>query len=155
MTANELGTLLRDQIPIVENGYLHAYVSNGSNKAVDFDNFKVTYLRGQTRQINHYYPYGLSISGLGGNYDEYLNKYTSKELQTGEFDPHLSSGLEMFDFHTRFYDPQLGRWFTPLRVICKNMRLGLRCICNAAELTCAFPTAVNITIPNNIVFETS
>ena len=113
VTANELGTLLRDQIPIVENGYLHAYVSNGSNKEVDFDNFKVTYLRGQTRQINHYYPYGLSISGLGGNYDEYLNKYTSKELQTGEFDPHLSSGLEMFDFHTRFYDPQLGRWFTP------------------------------------------
>lgn len=39
-----------------------------------------------------------------------LNKYTSKELQTGEFDPNLSTGLEMFDFGSRFYDPQLGRW---------------------------------------------
>ncbi|NEN22632.1 hypothetical protein G3O08_03820 [Cryomorpha ignava] len=73
----------------------------------------MTHLRGETRQINHYYPYGLSISGLGNSSDEYLNKYTSKELQTGEFEPAVSTGLEMFDFHARFYDPQLGRWFTP------------------------------------------
>jgi RHS repeat-associated protein len=47
--------------------------------------------------------------------------YTSKELQTGEFDQEVSSGLEMYDFHARFgacpersrRDPQLGRWFTP------------------------------------------
>jgi len=110
---NELRTLLQDDIGITDDGYLHAYVTNGSAKSMSFDNMLVSYLRGKTRQINHYYPYGLSISGLGGDYDEYLNKYTSKELQTGEFDPSLSTGLEMFDFHARFYDPQLGRWFTP------------------------------------------
>lgn len=130
-----------------------------------FDNFLVQYQRGNLRQINDYYPYGLSIHGINANNDEYLNKYTSKELQmlemcragtngyssssrnllyffssgklemcragtngyssssrhlyysfsggTGEFDPSLSTGLEMFDFHARFYDPQLGRWFAP------------------------------------------
>ncbi|MCA1763273.1 MAG: hypothetical protein LC664_09820 [Flavobacteriales bacterium] len=71
------------------------------------------YQRGKLRQINDYYPYGLTIAGLNSNSDEYLNKYTSKELQTGEFDSSLSTGLEMFDFGSRFYDPQLGVWFTP------------------------------------------
>ena len=110
---NALRELLQEDIPVIENGYLHAYVSNGGIEATSFDNFLVTYMRGKTRQINHYYPYGLSIAGLGGDYDEYLNKYTSKELQTGEFDPAISTGLEMFDFGSRFYDPQIGRWHTP------------------------------------------
>ncbi|NEN25810.1 hypothetical protein G3O08_20175 [Cryomorpha ignava] len=109
---NELKDLLEENIPVVQDGYLHAYVSNGSASNVSFDNFLITYMRGQTRQINHYYPYGLSIDGLDHS-DEYLNKYTSKELQTGEFFSQTSSGLEMFDFGSRFYDPQVGRWFTP------------------------------------------
>src|SRR5690606_14454635 len=109
---NALEELIAEEIPIEADGYLHAYVSNGSASPVTFDNFLVTYIRGKTRQINHYYPYGLSIDGLDHS-DEYLNKYTSKELQTGEFDSALSSGLEMYDFHARFYDPQVGRWFTP------------------------------------------
>ena len=110
---NALKELLEEGIPVVENGYLHAYVSNGSVKDISFDNFLVTYMRGKTRQINHYYPYGLTIAGIDGDYDDYLNKYTSKELQTGEFDPAVSTGLEMFDFGSRFYDPQIGRWHTP------------------------------------------
>ena len=54
-------------------------------------------LRGPERRgvINHYYPYGLRISGLNGISEDYLNMYTSKELQTGEFDQDVSSGLEM------------------------------------------------------------
>ena len=110
---NSLRQLLEDDIPIVENGYLHTYVSNGSAKGISFDNFLVKYARGKTRQINHYYPYGLTIAGIDGDYDDYLNKYTSKELQTGEFDPAVSTGLEMLDFGSRFYDPQIGRWHTP------------------------------------------
>lgn len=102
---NELKQLLEEDIPIIENGYLHAYVSNSSVKAVSYDNVYIRYMRGKTRQINHYYPYGLSIAGIDGDYDEYLNKYTSKELQTGEFEPSVSTGLEMFDFGSRFYDP--------------------------------------------------
>jgi RHS repeat-associated protein len=78
--------------------------------------------RGKTRQINDYgsdcakapsIAYGLAIAGIHSDENEYLNKYTAKELQSGDFDPSLGTGLEMFDFHARFYDPQLGRWFTP------------------------------------------
>ncbi|MCA1763811.1 MAG: polymorphic toxin type 23 domain-containing protein [Cryomorphaceae bacterium] len=98
------------------------WVSNGSDAKVNFDNFLVQYQRGKLRQINDYgspfafapaIAYGFTIAGLNSNSDEYLNKYTSKELQTGEFDISLSTGLEMFDFGSRFYDPQLGVWFTP------------------------------------------
>jgi RHS repeat-associated protein len=110
---NALETLIQNAININVDGYIHAYVSNGSASKVNFDNFLVTHMRGKVRQINDYYPYGLSIDGINGDYDEYLNKYTSKELQTGEFDPLVSTGLEMFDFHARFYDPQLGRWHAP------------------------------------------
>src|SRR5690554_2537460 len=110
---NSLRQLLEDDIPILENGYLHTYVSNGSAKGISFDNFLVEHVQGKTRQINHYYPYGLTIAGIDGDYDDYLNKYTIEELQTGEFDKHVSTGLEMLDFGSRFYDPQIGRWHVP------------------------------------------
>jgi RHS repeat-associated protein len=110
---NDLEALIREEIAISADGFLHAYVSNGSAVGVNFDNFQVTTMRGKVRQINHYYPYGLTISGIGTNSDEYLNKYTTKELQTGEWNPAVSNGLEMYDFHARHYDPQLGRWFAP------------------------------------------
>jgi RHS repeat-associated protein len=80
---------------------------------ISFDNFLVQYQRGNLRQFNDYYPYGLSISGFNRDIDDYLYKYTGKELQTSELDPNTGTGIEMFDFHARFYDPQLGRWFTP------------------------------------------
>jgi len=104
---NDLEELIEDEIPIVDNGYLHAYVTNGSAARISFDNFLVTYIRGKTRQINHYYPYGLSIDGLDHS-DEYLNKYTSKELQTGEFDLLFHRGwrclISGLGFMTRKWD---------------------------------------------------
>jgi RHS repeat-associated protein len=110
---DQLRTLLTNELTMTHNGYLHIYVSNGSSKGVNFNDFLITTARGKTRQINDYYPYGLAIAGLHSDENEYLNKYTAKELQSGDFDPSLGTGLEMFDFHARFYDPQLGRWFTP------------------------------------------
>jgi RHS repeat-associated protein len=58
-------------------------------------------------QENHYYPFGLEMSGLmttqTGPVDEY--KYNGKELQP-------EHGLQWYDYGARFYDPQLGRWHT-------------------------------------------
>ena len=111
--ANELATLFSGEIPINQTGFLHIYLSNGSpDKAINFDNFYVTTMQGKTRQINHYYPFGLRM--YMGHGKDYKNMYTGKELQTGEYwDGTASTGLELYDFEARFYDPQLGRWFVP------------------------------------------
>ncbi len=110
---NELGTLMSGEFPVNKPGYLHVYVANGTaSKIINFDNLYVTTMQGQTRQINHYYPFGLRMRL--GHGQKYKNMYTGKELQTGEYwHAATSTGLEMYDFHARFYDPQLGRWFTP------------------------------------------
>ncbi len=110
---NSLERILTESITIQKDGYLHVYVSNGSQAAVSFDNFLVQSIRGNVRQINHYYPYGLSIAGLNQQADDYLHGYQSKQLMTDDFVSLTSSGLEMYDFHARLYDPQLGRWFAP------------------------------------------
>ncbi|MCH2026389.1 MAG: hypothetical protein MK172_11675 [Verrucomicrobiales bacterium] len=115
-SANQLQTILRNGIETHHDGYMHVYLSNGSSaKGINFDNFYVKVITGKTRQINNYYPYGLQMAGMGAIRNDYLNKYTSKEHQTGEFDDFGvdSRGIEMFDFHARFFDPQLARWAAP------------------------------------------
>jgi RHS repeat-associated protein len=113
---NQLRTILTNEITVAKDGFMHFYVSNGSSaKGVNFDNFMMTSVTGKTRQINHYYPYGLPIADIDGNYNDYLNKYTSKEHQTSEYQERgiNAKGLEMFDFHARFWEPQLARWTSP------------------------------------------
>ncbi|MGB6036493.1 MAG: hypothetical protein WBG42_09515, partial [Cryomorphaceae bacterium] len=52
---------------------------------------------------------------IDGNHNDYLNKYTGKEHQTGEFIQFgaMNRGVEMFDFDARFFEPQLARWVVP------------------------------------------
>ena len=113
---NQLRTILTDEITARHNGFMHIYVSNGSsNRGVSFDQFMVTIQKGKTRQFYDYYPYGLPIADIHENLNRYLNKYTAKEHQTGEYMSRGidQRGLEMFDFHARFFDPQLARWHAP------------------------------------------
>jgi RHS repeat-associated protein len=98
-------------ISIPKSGYLFVYCSNESNQDVYFDNLQVTQTRSQLIEENHYYPGGLLMAGISsrayGKQPSNLG-YQGKEMQAGEF--YDGSGLDEYDFASRYYDPQLSRW---------------------------------------------
>ncbi len=100
-------------IIVPKNGYVFVYCSNESDYNVFFDNLQVVHTRGALLEETHYYPFGGRLSGICSNAAGKLeNKYKhiGKELQSKEFSD--GSGLEQYDFGSRFYDPQIGRWHT-------------------------------------------
>jgi RHS repeat-associated protein len=106
-------------INVTKNGYLYVYCSNQSPVDVFFDNLQVIQTRSPLVEETHYYPFGLTMAGISshalsfGGYNSNcgcVNKkgFNGNEIQNKELGD--GSGLEVYDFNTRTYDQQIGRF---------------------------------------------
>jgi len=99
--------LSTERVSTTDPGILIVYVDNQTmGKDVWFDNVQVLHYNTQVLEENHYYPYGLTVSTSAMGTTPQSYKYQGKELEK-------SFGLEMYDFHARLIDPQLGRTWQP------------------------------------------
>lgn len=94
-----------DIITMPANGWLLTYYSNESDVLTWIDNVYVKHYKGKLLEETHYYPHGLTIDAGTQNIDpqnDYLHQ--SKKLER-------AMGIDLYDFHARQYDPQIGRFW--------------------------------------------
>ncbi|SHN30804.1 RHS repeat-associated core domain-containing protein [Chitinophaga sp. CF418] len=110
---DEIQQLSVDGMVMEKSGFLYVFPSNETAQDVYFDDIVVTDITGPVLEETHYYPYGLVMDGISSRTPlslENCQLFQGKELQRGEFAD--GTGLEWYNFEARYYDPQLGRWFS-------------------------------------------
>ncbi|MCP4458562.1 MAG: hypothetical protein GY816_11145, partial [Cytophagales bacterium] len=96
----------------LQDGFLYIYVANETNKdqEVYFDDLKVTHESAtanfKVSQINDFYPFGMPTTNSWRN-----EAYIDPGLLYQSSYAHYDSLTGYYDFLSRSYDPQLGRFF--------------------------------------------
>jgi RHS repeat-associated protein len=104
---DQLQTLAQDKMVVKESGFLYIYTSNESPQDVFFDNVILDHITGPVLEETHYYPYGLTMSGISS---KALGKLENRYKYNGiEF----NSDLDLYSYEAQYrnLDPQIGRWW--------------------------------------------
>jgi RHS repeat-associated protein len=105
----EVRTLQSPPLVMPDEGYFYTFVTNSSQTMVEFNNLVVRHKQGVILAQYDYYAYGLMWSDP--NPDDIYNKTAqSQEWNQNEFG---DTGLDLYRFEARMYDPVVGRWTSP------------------------------------------
>ncbi|WP_299464622.1 RHS repeat-associated core domain-containing protein [uncultured Microscilla sp.] len=96
---------LRFDYEMPANGILQIYTANETDRQnVWFDDLKVDFTPQLIVQENHYYPFGMGLSGI-----EKVGKPNHKYLYNGK-EKQEAFGLNWLSYGQREYDPAIGRF---------------------------------------------
>lgn len=91
-----------------KNGFVYIYCSNESPVDVFFDNIQIVHTRGSILEETHYYPFGLTMSGISSKAAGALEN--KKKWNVGS-DLNTDLDINLYETFYRSLDPQTGRFW--------------------------------------------
>lgn len=106
---DELQELSVEKITVAKSGYIYVYTSNESQQDVYFDNLVMGVSSGPLLEETHYYPYGLTMTGVSTNALKGI-MYPKNRTEYNGIEHTTDIDLNQYDAFYRTLDPQIGRW---------------------------------------------